>query len=217
MSEGAAEYAAEAQEQPGAALATGRALFALGQTEQAMAVFERAIAEADADPEMARWLHASRVAARRLSRLSEGATVADEAPPATAESPGERALLALHAMEGAIRGAPCSEVRELAVRALANGALLDDETADGMPYYLAAAALAVAEDLQTAEAALTAAVEDAQTRGSVLGFATASAVRAMTILLRGGYGRRFRCPQRARGGASWLAAGTGRRAAASSF
>ena len=54
-----------------------------------------------------------------------------------------------------------------------------------MTYYLAAAALAIAEDLQTAEAALTAAVEEARARGSVLGFATASHVRAMAILMRG--------------------------------
>jgi DNA-binding CsgD family transcriptional regulator len=88
-------------------------------------------------------------------------------------------------MDGAIRGAPCTEVRDQAARALARGALLDDETADGLTYYLAAAALALAEDLQTAEAALTAAIGDAETRGSVLGFATASHVRAITVLMRG--------------------------------
>jgi ATP/maltotriose-dependent transcriptional regulator MalT len=111
--------------------------------------------------------------------------VRSEPPPATADTPGDRALLALHAMEGAIRGAPCEEVRDLAARALARGALLADETADGLTYYLAAAALAFAEDLQAAELALTAAVEEARGRGSVLGFATASHVRAMAILMRG--------------------------------
>ena len=67
-------------------------------------------------------------------------------------------------MEGAIRGRPCAEVRDLAERALARGALLEDETADGPVYYLPAFALSIAEDLQTAEAALTAAVEDAHAR-----------------------------------------------------
>ena len=71
-------------------------------------------------------------------------------------------------------GIPAAEVRDLAERALARGALLDDENSDGLSYYLAAGALAFAGDLQMAEAALTAAVEDAQSRGSVLGFATAS-------------------------------------------
>ena len=130
-------------------------------------------------------LHAGRAAAQWLTQLPEGGRVRFEPPPATADTPGDRALLALHAIEGAIRGEPCAEVRELAARALARGALLADETADGLTYYLAAAALAFAEDLQTAEAALTAAVEDALGRGSVLGFATASHVRAMAILMRG--------------------------------
>ena len=88
-------------------------------------------------------------------------------------------------MEGAIRGRPSAEVRDLAERALARGALLEDETADGPVYYLPAFALSIAEDLQTAEAALTAAVEDARTRGSVLGFANASHMRSIAILLRG--------------------------------
>jgi ATP/maltotriose-dependent transcriptional regulator MalT len=50
---------------------------------------------------------------------------------------------------------------------------------------LATGALAFAGDLQMAEAALTAAVQEAQSRGSVLGFATASHGRAMAILRRG--------------------------------
>ena len=56
---------------------------------------------------------------------------------------------------------------------------------DGLSYYLAAGALVFAGDLQTGEAALTAAIQEAQARGSVLGFATASHGRAMTILRRG--------------------------------
>ena len=114
-------------------------------------------------------------------------------------------------MEGAIRGTPCAEVRDLAGRALARGALLADETADGLTYYLAAAALAFAEDLQAAELALTAAVEEARVRGSVLGFATASHVRAMAILMRGRIARgRVRRAQRARSRAGGMATRTRR-------
>ncbi len=79
-------------------------------------------------------------------------------PAERVEHGGQRALLAVHAMEGALRGRPSAEVRDLAERALDRGALLDDETADGPVYYLPAFALSIAEDLQTAEAALTAAV-----------------------------------------------------------
>jgi ATP/maltotriose-dependent transcriptional regulator MalT len=94
-------------------------------------------------------------------------------------------LLALHAIERTIRGAPATEVRALAERALARGALLEHETAAGLSYYFAAAALAFSEDLQTAEAALTAAIEDAQSRGSMLGFAIAWRLRARAMLMRG--------------------------------
>ena len=182
----AAEWASAGPERPTQALATGRALFALGRPDQAMAVFEQALADvADPQSPVGGQLRAGRAAAQWLTQLPEGGGVRSEPPPATADTPGDRALLALHAMEGAIRGTPCSEVRDLAARALARGALLADETADGLTYYLAAAALAFAEDLQAAELALTAAVEEARVRGSVLGFATASHVRAMAILMRG--------------------------------
>lgn len=182
----AAEWAADSQEQPGAALATGRALFALGHPAQAMAVFKRALDDlGDGDPDLSGRLRAGHAAALWLAGLPEGGTVATTAPPASADAPGDRALLALHAIEGAMRGVSCTEVRDLAARALDRGALLDDETADGLTYYLATAALAVAEDLSTAEAGLTAAVEEANARGSVLGFATASHIRAMAILMRG--------------------------------
>jgi DNA-binding CsgD family transcriptional regulator len=46
----------------------------------------------------------------------------------------------------------------------------------------------LSEDLQGAEIALTAAVEDARSRGSVLGFATASFVRSTAIVRRGRLG-----------------------------
>ena len=76
-------------------------------------------------------------------------------------------------------------MRELATRALARGALLDDEGAEGIVYYLATAALTVAEDLQMAEAALAAAVDDARSRGSALGLATASHFQSFAIMRRG--------------------------------
>jgi DNA-binding CsgD family transcriptional regulator len=176
----------ESTEAPAAALETGRALFALGRPRKAMMVFERALTDiGEEDVELAGRLRAGHAVAQWLTDFPHGTPVLGAAPEGQPETPGDRALLALHAMDGAIRGAHCSEVRDKAARALARGALLDEETADGLTYYLAAGALAVAEDLQTAEAALTAAIVDAETRGSVLGFATASDVRAGTVLLRG--------------------------------
>ena len=171
---------------PEQALESGRALFALARPEQALAAFEYGLAREDElDPEMVARLRAAHTTATWLTGDSLPDLFESTLPPATAASAADRALLALHAIGGAVRGMPVAEVRALAERALAHGALLDDETSDGLTYYLAVWALVAAGDLQMAEAALTVAIEDARSRGSVLGFATASQVRATTILRRG--------------------------------
>jgi DNA-binding CsgD family transcriptional regulator len=171
------------------ALDTGRTLFAFGRQADAAAAFERGLLEiGDEDDALAGRLHASSATLGRL--LSPAAALVREpvAPPATGDTPADRALLALSAMEAAMRGDPRDQVHALAAQALGRGALLEDETADGIAYYLASLALVLAEDLQGAEIALTAAVEDARSRGSVLGFATASFVRSTAILRRGRLG-----------------------------
>ena len=171
---------------PSEALATGRTLFALRRPHDALSALERGLATAtEIDPETESRLEAAHTTALWLTGFGNGGSPALGVPPDSADTPGDRALLALHAIEGALRGAPAARVRDLAERALARGALLDDETSDGLTYYLVAAALAFAGDLQMAEAALTAAVHGAQARGSVLGFATASHARARAILKRG--------------------------------
>jgi DNA-binding CsgD family transcriptional regulator/predicted negative regulator of RcsB-dependent stress response len=173
-------------EQLGSALDAGRALLALGRQDEAKAIFDLALENAgEEDDELSGRLRAARASTALFGEPDpRGRELLGQIPDA-ADHAGKRALLAVHAMDGAIRGRPSTEVRELAERALARGALLEDETADGPVYYLPAFALSIAEDLQTAEAALTAAVEDARTRGSVLGFANASHMRSVAILLRG--------------------------------
>jgi DNA-binding CsgD family transcriptional regulator len=173
-------------EQLGSALDAGRALLALGRQDEAKTIFDLALEQAGTeDDELTGRLRAARASTALFGDPdSAGAALLGEIPDG-ADHAGKRALLAVHAMDGAIRGRPSAEVRALAERALARGALLEDETADGPVYYLPAFALSIAEDLQTAEAALTAAVEEARTRGSVLGFANASHMRSVAILLRG--------------------------------
>lgn len=182
----AAEHLTGHAEHPSTAVATGRTLFALGRPQQALMVFERGLENVtDGDPELAGRLRAGHATAVWVTELWNSGKREPVSAPVGADTPGDRALLALHAMDATLRGAPCAEVRALAQRALGQGALLDDETSDGLSYYLATGALTYAEDLQTAEAALTAAVQDAQSRGSVLGFGTASNMRALAILMRG--------------------------------
>jgi DNA-binding CsgD family transcriptional regulator len=169
-----------------AALDAGRTLFALGRHEDAVAAFRHGVDQVeDEDNELGGRLRAAYATVSRLHPRTAQVTAEAAPPPERNDTPADRARLALLAMESAVRGDPHEEVHELAVRALARGALLDEETADGISYYLAASALALAEDLQTAEVALTAAVQDAQARGSVLGFATASYFRSLTIMRRG--------------------------------
>jgi DNA-binding CsgD family transcriptional regulator len=176
--------AAESPEPVGSPLEVGRALFALGRPEDAKAILDVGLERSgDDDADLKKRLRAARACAALFGQ-SDGLPPLGEEPE-SGRTPGDRALLAAHAMEGAVRGRPFEEVRDLAVRSLGFGDLLEDETADGPVYYLPSFALSIAEDLQTAEAALTAAIEDARTRGSVLGFANASLMRSVAILLRG--------------------------------
>ncbi|HEU0025249.1 MAG TPA: AAA family ATPase, partial [Thermoleophilaceae bacterium] len=160
-------------ERAATALQAGRTLFALGRLEDAAAAFELGERYAAAEGEdLGGLLRAGRVAMVTLSlgRLAPSRTKPAR-PPEQGDTATKRALLAQLALDAALRGGTHDRVRTLAGRALARGALLDDEGAEGIVYYLATAALTVAEDLQMAEAALAAAVDDARSRGSALGLA----------------------------------------------
>jgi DNA-binding CsgD family transcriptional regulator/energy-coupling factor transporter ATP-binding protein EcfA2 len=174
------------------ALEIGRALYAQGKHRAAADAFRNGAAEAlDVDRELHLQLHTAHALVSRIGGLSPD-ELAISAPPALAEeelraeeTPTGRVLLAYMALEKALRGAPRKEVLQLAHSALGRGALLDDETSDGLGCYFAATALTIAEDLQAAELALATAVEDARSRGSVLGFATACYFRGWAVLRRG--------------------------------
>jgi ATP/maltotriose-dependent transcriptional regulator MalT len=176
-------------ERAATALDTGRTLYAQGRHADAAAAFKRGMAEVREEDRLLAQLQAAYAAAARsgvphrerdLEAIS-AESIDKQAPDTTAA----RLLLANLAFERAMRGDAHDSVVEVARRALDGGALLDDETADGPVFYLAVHALTIAEDLQTAEFALTAAVEDARDRGSVLGFATACHFRSLAILRRG--------------------------------
>jgi ATP/maltotriose-dependent transcriptional regulator MalT len=182
----AADHLADALEDPSAALTTGRTLFALGRAEEALVVFARGLASADsADPDIAGALRAAHATALWLTKLPSGTERRLAPPPTALHTVGDRTFLAIHAIEAAIRNKPRAQVEALAERALQGGFLLEEETADGLPYYLATGALVYSERLERAEGALTGAVEDARRRGSVFGLATASHVRAAVILKQG--------------------------------
>jgi DNA-binding CsgD family transcriptional regulator len=101
---------------------------------------------------------------------------------------GERLLLANLCDYAAISEISASEAAELAERALGDGALLREQTADALPFYQAVYVLTAASRLDRAAALLAAARSEALARGSQLGFAMASLFRSWVELSRGRVG-----------------------------
>jgi DNA-binding CsgD family transcriptional regulator len=163
-------------------LEVGRAFHAQGRIEDATATFQRGMTGlTSANERLLAQLRSGQAAvARSLSNGAAAQRPAQDAPDE--ESPRE---LAVTAAERALEGAPREEVLELARRALDGGVLLREETAGGAAYYLATLALTIAEDFEAADSALTAAVQDGQSRGSVLCSASAHYHRSLAQLRRG--------------------------------
>jgi DNA-binding CsgD family transcriptional regulator len=171
----------------------GRTLMAGGRHREAADTFDRGLAElSDTSSELGLLLEAGFVSAARRSIATLPLAVARVRPLLaqrfTGATPGERALLAHVAYERALAGKACEDVRAAAEAALSKGRLLDEESADGFAFYRAVEALAWADELDAADAALGAAVEDARHRGSVFGYATACYARAEVHLLAGRIG-----------------------------
>jgi DNA-binding CsgD family transcriptional regulator len=170
-----------------AALDAGRLLISNARWEDAVETLERGLEDLNGtDDSLRARLEAAHVAATKVApgqALDSPAITLDDT---TLDSTvAGRLILARAAATRALRGTSAAEVHGLATRALAGGALLRDESSDGIGFYLAVFALVVAEDLQTAELAAATAVDDAQRRGSVLGFATACHFRSLAVLRRG--------------------------------
>jgi DNA-binding CsgD family transcriptional regulator len=184
---GALDLIGEPSGRAAAALDAGRMLISHARWEDAAETLQRGIEEVDGtDDALRAQLEAAYIAATRVVPGHEAPSRPIAVEDTTLESTvAGRVMLARAAAQGALRGTSAAEVRTLAMRALGGGALLEDETADGIAFYLAVFALTVAEDLQAAELAAATAVDQAQRRGSVLGFATACHFRSLAVLRRG--------------------------------
>ncbi|MBN1529084.1 MAG: AAA family ATPase [Thermoleophilaceae bacterium] len=183
----AIEQLPASEDRAGTALETGRILMALGRLTEAGAAFDLGLRFADEGKgDAAGLLRAAGITAARLQRGRAGKPAAPGlVAPERGDTPADRALLAQIALDAALRGDPAERVRHWATEALARGALLEDDGAEGIVYYLATSALTLAEDLQMAEVALAAAMDYARSHGSVLGFATASHFQSVAVLRRG--------------------------------
>jgi DNA-binding CsgD family transcriptional regulator/predicted negative regulator of RcsB-dependent stress response len=105
--------------------------------------------------------------------------------PVAEDGPCDRLLFALAASDLAVRARDRDRAVDLALRALGDGALLEEETSEGIGFYVASAVLSWADAYEENLTALGAAVEDAHRRGSVLGFATASYCRGLVHYRQG--------------------------------
>ena len=96
-----------------------------------------------------------------------------------------RSLLLLVAFRLAFEGGAREEIRALVVRALDQGRLIASESAEAVEITWATRALTFIDELDLADRLVDAMVADARQRGSVMGYAAASAWRAAIALRRG--------------------------------
>jgi DNA-binding CsgD family transcriptional regulator len=171
-----------------AALWMGRVLLSQARFRPAAAAFRAGLEDtADLTPSepLPTQLAVSQGVAARLGYDRPPDPSPEIATTTTASTPEARLAMAHAAFEACLAGTPADEVRRLAVQALGPGLLVDEEGAEGLGAFLAAAALTFSGDLQSGEAVLTAAIERGRDRGSASGIALAHALRAGTILRRG--------------------------------
>ena len=163
-------------------LRLGRALYLQGRLAEAAEAFDGGRADATEDAELSSELQAGWLAVARLLPSLRAEARARIAPlldrPRFGGTRGERVLLAHAAEQLAFAGDACDRARQLALRSLAGGALLEDETSDGPTWMIAAAALGRCEDFASCDPLIEAALVDARRRGSLVGFGNASYMSA---------------------------------------
>jgi DNA-binding CsgD family transcriptional regulator len=162
----------EPEQRAEAALLLGRALYAAGETDAAIAALERASAEVPSSAvDLAHYLKYELSNALFGSGRTEDAVERGrglyEKPP-TGEGVGSRALLATLAWLAMFLPRPRKEAVELAAAALADDLLLDDDTSDA--FWSAAWVFLVAEEYDLARAAVDRALAQAVPRGALQWF-----------------------------------------------
>ena len=163
-------------------------LIAPGRYAEAVQMLDEALESAgDVNPELHRRLEAELLCAARLDAgtLAIARRVHDRLPAKIPDdTPGGRMLLAALAHERVMRGGTATQVRTLALRAL-DGGLIAEQTGDSGLVMDAGFAIVTAGDLERADRCWDEALADVRRRGSVIGFARTSCLRAMLRLAQG--------------------------------
>ena len=147
------------------------------------AALEREVAFArDRDPQIALWLESHLVAFGAWDPQTVPSAVR-HLPPAdevSADSPGGRMMLACIAHLGWFACPDADDITDAATRAFAGGQLLHDTSIDDMHTGYVLYSLALTDDVALAEQFAAKAIAEARARGSLLGFAVASGIRALS-------------------------------------
>ena len=163
-------------------------LIAPGRYWEAVVMLERAVEAArGADPELSRRLEAELLCAAKLDArtLPIGRSRYDRLPARIeACTPGGRMLLATIAHERMMRDGTAKDVAEMATRAI-DGGLISEQSGDSGLVMDAGFALGAAGDFLRADQAWSQALADVRRRGSVIGFARCSCMRAILRLHQG--------------------------------
>ena len=199
----ALELEPDPRERAALALVLGRVLAIPGDMRSALEVLERAIDElGEDDRELSLRLESEAITFSRYAP----ATVASAQRRLAAlravqgTSSGERLILAQLAIESALVGDSAQRSRDVAQRALGDGALLSEESSDSPARYLALHALVTADAVADAQLDLDRSLADARRRGSALGGASASMFRSHALLVGARWRRR---PRRRPARSSW--------------
>ncbi|MEA2443925.1 MAG: hypothetical protein QOJ12_1217, partial [Thermoleophilales bacterium] len=174
----------------------GLASFELGRTlaltlrlADGAEVLEQGIeATKDAEPDLARKLRAELIGVARLDDSMR--PIVDRQLPAMRadlETGGDvqSLILANLAWEAVIDNGPADDAAEMAAAALADGTLLASEGSDSPNFMLAVAVLLYADRYDVCERHIAEAIDSSRQRGSALGFAFASCLRAYVNLRKG--------------------------------
>jgi DNA-binding CsgD family transcriptional regulator len=185
----AARVLAEPGERADAHPALARTRIAAGDHRGARAAYRAALAELGAaDAGLAAHLRAEQLVVAALDPAEppdEDAIEAILRHDRVGATPAGRALLATLAVHELYAGAPRDRVLALADRALADGALLDDEGARETSVFGVVLTLFVGEELARADALLSDLVTGARESGNVMALASASYSRAWARLIAG--------------------------------
>jgi DNA-binding CsgD family transcriptional regulator len=194
--EAALEGTTDPRQRAGLGLELGRVFDARGEHARAAEAFERGLSDLKVDPdvpadrELCDQLQAGFIATGTpvpalRPRAAELAARWLRDVPAKPSTQGQRLLLAHVALESAHRGEPAERIIDFAERAWDDGRILREAASQWIGWRLVANALCSAGALERSDEVSEAAMQDARRRGSPLGFATASFIRASPRMLQG--------------------------------